>query len=99
MAKQGRFYFQYAARQEEVTQLSQQGGTSPNRFNCCGGPPSVLTHAGIARAYCLARFWYSPLRVSIRRTSPISMNKGTLTTAPELSVAGLVPPWAVSPLR
>ena len=42
---------------------------------------------------------YSPVRVSMRRTSPSLMNKGTLTTAPVSSFAGFWPPVAVSPRR
>src|ERR1700761_2649737 len=33
-----------------------------------------------ARGYCLAREMYSPVRVSMRRTSPSLMKSGTLTT-------------------
>src|SRR5581483_4196737 len=46
-----------------------------------------------------ARSMYAPVRVSIRRTSPSSMNRGTWTTAPVSSVAGFEPPDAVSPRR
>src|SRR5437867_3367112 len=40
---------------------------------------------------------YSPVRVSTFTTSPSLRNSGTCTTAPVSSVAGLVPPCAVSP--
>src|SRR4030095_1512973 len=40
---------------------------------------------------------YSPVRVSTFTTSPTFRNRGTWTTAPVSSVAGFVPPWAVSP--
>src|SRR5262249_40039607 len=40
---------------------------------------------------------YSPVRVSTFTTSPSFRNSGTWTTAPVSSVAGFVPPWAVSP--
>src|SRR5690554_2503056 len=43
------------------------------------------------------RLTYSPERVSTFSTSPIVINSGTLTTAPVDRVAGLEPPWAVSP--
>lgn len=39
---------------------------------------------------------YSPERVSTLITSPICTNRGTLTTAPVLNVAGLPPVPAVS---
>ena len=48
--------------------------------------------------HSLAREMYSPLRVSTLSRSPSSTNNGTLTTAPVSRVAGLLPPWAVSPL-
>src|SRR5437762_7779920 len=40
---------------------------------------------------------YSPVRVSTFTTSPSLRKSGTWTTAPVSRVAGLVPPWAVSP--
>ncbi len=40
-----------------------------------------------------------PSRVSICRTSPISMNIGTWMVTPVSMVAGLVEPWTVSPLK
>src|SRR5690242_870964 len=40
---------------------------------------------------------YSPVRVSTFTTSPSFRKSGTCTTAPVSSVAGFVPPWAVSP--
>ena len=47
--------------------------------------------------YTLER--YSPVLVSILITSFISTKRGTLTTAPVSTVAGLVAPVAVSPLN
>ena len=49
--------------------------------------------------YFCAREAYSPERVSTLITSPVCTNRGTLTTAPVLNVAGLPPVPAVSPLR
>src|SRR5690606_17650431 len=79
------------------------------RRGCAGTVPPVrpavpactpaATSSWKADPYFLARLTYSPLRVSTRSTSPISTKSGTLTTAPELSLAGLVPPVAVSPRR
>src|SRR5262245_20357947 len=40
---------------------------------------------------------YSPVRVSTLTTSPSLRKRGTWTTAPDSRVAGLLPPWAVSP--
>ena len=37
--------------------------------------------------------------MSTRTRSPSSMNSGTWIVTPVSSVAGLVPPWAVSPRR
>src|ERR1700728_3974826 len=51
-----------------------------------------------SRAYLLTRSWYCPVEVSTLIHSPSLMKSGTLTTAPEVSVAGLVAPLAVSPL-
>ncbi len=42
---------------------------------------------------------YSPVRVSILITSPCSTNRGTYTVAPVSTIAGLVAPVAVSPLK
>src|SRR5579883_399832 len=47
--------------------------------------------------YPLTRSRYSPERVSTRTLSPSFRKSGTCTTAPVSSVAGLVPPVAVSP--
>src|SRR5207302_1188720 len=49
------------------------------------------------RAYPLLREMYSPVRVSMRITSPSLMKSGTRTTAPVSSLAGFWPPVAVSP--
>ena len=51
------------------------------------------------RAYALTRFTYEPSRVSTSIISPSLMNKGTRTSAPVSTVAGLVVLVAVSPFK
>src|SRR5262245_33627162 len=84
------------------TELRQQGSEAPHEVD-----RRVLA-SGLARAGLSAsprhqapavatRPRYSPVRVSTFTTSPSLRNSGTWTTAPVSSVAGFVPPWAVSP--
>src|SRR5580700_7362799 len=74
----------------------------------CGGRVMARARGGTAQcahlrvperrgAYCLAREMYSPVRVSMRSTSPSLMKSGTRTTAPVSSFADFWPPVAVSP--
>src|SRR3990167_1158485 len=49
--------------------------------------------------YSFARETYSPVRVSTLMISPSCKNKGTRTTAPDSSLAALLPPLDVSPLK
>jgi hypothetical protein len=60
------------------------------------GRPSIREQA-LALVSRLPREMYSPVRVSMRSTSPSLMNSGTRTTAPVSIFAGLLPPVAVSP--
>src|SRR5262249_13068269 len=81
-------------------QLREQGSEPPHELNgrdLSGrrlARPTSPRHQAPAAA---TRPRYSPVRVSTLTTSPSLRNNGTWTTAPVSSVAGLVPPWAVSP--
>src|SRR5919202_1309188 len=61
----------------------------------------LFGQAGILRQRVAAhtRSMYEPSRVSTRILSPVLTNNGTWMTLPVSSVAGLVPPVAVSPLK
>src|SRR5690554_490836 len=66
--------------------LTLSGKQEASRRVCQSSPDQLFT-----------RLTYSPERVSTLSTSPITINRGTLTTAPVESVAGFEPPCAVSP--
>ena len=63
---------------------------------CAAGCATALQRSA-QRSYI--RLTKRPSRVSIWRTSPTFTYIGTFTSAPVSSVAGLVEPWTVSPLK
>src|SRR5690606_25679928 len=89
-------HLQHLSRGKKFAHSPIQSGPRKQMLTRATGCKGVRHRAA---GYSLARPKYSPVRVSTRTTSPIFINKGTLTTAPVVRVAGLVPPWAVSPFK
>src|SRR5215470_2080463 len=84
-------------------ELRQQGSKASHEVDGRVVAAGRLARAGLSTSpghqapATATRPRYSPVRVSTLTTSPSLRNSGTWTTAPVSSVAGLVPPWAVSP--
>src|SRR5213078_4443000 len=76
---------------ERGAQLADQGD------NGLSAQVAARAPAGHQAPAAATRPRYSPVRVSTLTMSPSLRNSGTSTTAPVSSVAGFVPPCAVSP--
>src|SRR2546427_134352 len=76
---------------ERRAQLADQGD---HGLSARVGAVALASHQALAAA---TRPRYSPVRVSTFTMSPSLRKSGTKTTAPVSSVAGFVPPCAVSP--
>lgn len=88
---------EYFTGRPEFLRISQDGRHEPEqmldsaRRRTKKDVPPKVTHPDLSDIdYTLDR--YSPVRVSIFSTSPVSQNSGTLTTAPVSTVAGFVAP-------